>query len=458
MQSRAIVWVVAITATGCKPSSQLSLAHASAAQPLADEPRALRSAAVAGREVTAALVTVPTAASAAPGADVAWMTATQTAPVSGTITGHALSQDGRYVCMTSIIEPGSTSPRQVMLWDRATGTTTVLSTGRDGNPANADASNAFISADGRVVAFESAATKLTADVSTVVPAPSSVFVYDRDLGKLELASRRGDGGRAAAQLAGLSADGRRVLMASAEHLGPNRLAAGASTLYLLDRDAGAISTAAVDFRGGAVGAVHGLLSANGRFVLFDTIDAAVAAAAPDPVASEVLVRRDLATGAIDLVPGAAGIPVGLCGFEPLYVSDDGNTVLYSAVVDITWPFHGYLFRQVDVDFETTRELNVPVGDWTLFLAISVSRDGRVLGVGETMSWHLGSIYGQPPVSQIYLRVGESETVLASPDPALHAADTIAVSGDGGQIVYGAVDAAGGYRLVAQPTPVLAGRP
>ena len=90
--------------------------------------------------------------------------ATDGAPLLGDSQRPSISGDGHFVVFEAIQRspgPIDREPHtQIMLRDRHHGTTRMLTLGRDGAPGDRNSSHAVISADGRVVAFESAATNL----------------------------------------------------------------------------------------------------------------------------------------------------------------------------------------------------------------------------------------------------------------------------------------------------------
>src|SRR5213078_1016671 len=102
----------------------------------------------------------------------------------------------------------------VFVRDRQTGMTERVSVASDGTQANNASSYPVLSADGRFVAFDSAATDLVAGDTNGV---SDVFVHDRQTGTTERVSVASDGteGNAASAGATLSADGRFVAFHSA---------------------------------------------------------------------------------------------------------------------------------------------------------------------------------------------------------------------------------------------------
>ena len=93
----------------------------------------------------------------------------------------ALGADGRYVAYTATQNGHS----QIFLRDTCTGAvsdcqphTTLLSASADGTPGNADSNTPAMSADGRFVAFSSAATNLLANT----PAGRQIFLRDTCVG------------------------------------------------------------------------------------------------------------------------------------------------------------------------------------------------------------------------------------------------------------------------------------
>jgi len=106
---------------------------------------------------------------------------TGTAPPQIAEETPAVSVDGRYVAYTG--EQGGHA--QILLRDTCEGAgtgcqprTVLLSAANDGAPGNDDSRSASISADGRYVAFSSAATNLVADA----PAGRQIYVRDTCLG------------------------------------------------------------------------------------------------------------------------------------------------------------------------------------------------------------------------------------------------------------------------------------
>ena len=204
--------------------------------------------------------------------------------------GHSLrpriSASGRYVAFESSASNLSPSDRDhrthVYVRDLRRARTVLVSraAGRRGAVASAHATGASISADGRRVAFDSPAANLTAADDDHALNRYDVFVRDLRRGRTELVSRasgaRGAAGSASAQ-ARISADGRWVAFDS----GSTRLTreGNRAVLQVYVRDLRHRRTLLVSRAGGrrgrpaAITSSQPVISANGRFVAFESRDA-----------------------------------------------------------------------------------------------------------------------------------------------------------------------------------------
>lgn len=197
--------------------------------------------------------------------------------------GPSISADGRFVAFRSAGENlsaedgGSTD---VFVRDLQAGTTTLVSraSGAGGAAADDYSSEAELSADGRHVAFVSAAKNLSDEDDD---AATDVFVRDLDSGLTELISRAS--GIAGAVAAGyssepsISGDGRFVAFASGAPLSSEDFDSGEGfETDVFVRDRGGATTALVSRRTGAAGKASDVessepaISADGRFVAFES--------------------------------------------------------------------------------------------------------------------------------------------------------------------------------------------
>ena len=140
------------------------------------------------------------------------------------VEAAAVSADGRYVAFTSAADLAGTATggkRQLYVRDRAAGTTRLASASAAGQPSDADvdaedvANVQFaISADGRYVVFAAAATNLT---PADTDAAKDVYRKDMASGAVTLVSVNSSGVKANGAVTGdpdVSADGSRVIFGS----------------------------------------------------------------------------------------------------------------------------------------------------------------------------------------------------------------------------------------------------
>src|SRR5438132_452517 len=137
---------------------------------------------------------------------------------NGASLGSALSADGRFVAFdsaaTDLVAGDTNGATDVFVHDRQTGTTERVSVASGGTQANNISSYPALSADGRFVAFQSDATNLVAGDTN---GATDVFVHDRQTGATERVSVASGGGTQGNRNSGgffafpaLSVDGRLV--------------------------------------------------------------------------------------------------------------------------------------------------------------------------------------------------------------------------------------------------------
>lgn len=167
---------------------------------------------------------------------------------SGDSSGNvapALSADGQLIAFDSAasnLTPGDGNGRvDVFVHDRSTMSTALISQGVNGVAGNGDSSQPAISVDGRFVLFQSRATNLDPSVPTLAsPGTTQIYLHDRNDGSNRLISRGPDGrpGDDASTSPAISGDGRYLVYASAA----TNLVAGDSNkvadIFLHDRITG----------------------------------------------------------------------------------------------------------------------------------------------------------------------------------------------------------------------------
>lgn len=253
-----------------------------------------------------------------------------------------MSADGRYVAFDSAasnLDPDATGANsQVFVRDLQANTTTLASrtggsAGAEGNDMSAQAT---ISADGRQVAFTSAATNLHPDDTD---ATRDIFVRDVQASTTTLASRGtgagGAKGNGDSAEGGIAADGRHVVFrSSATNLHPDD-ADATSDIFVRDVQAGTTTlvsraTGVAGVKGNGVSLNRRAISADGRYVIFES---GASNLDPDDTGTTTDVfARDLQAGTTTLVSragGTAGAKGNSQSYEPV-VSGDGRFAAFTS--------------------------------------------------------------------------------------------------------------------------------
>jgi len=244
----------------------------------------------------------------------------------------SISADGRYIAFSSAaanLVPGDTNGvRDIFVHDLVAHQTSLVSRGPAGEPANGGSFAPSISGDGRSVAFSSNASNLvTGDLNGV----SDVFLADRLTGTITCASVNGQNlpANSDSDSAAISADGKTVAFRSyASDLAPGDIP-DTPDVFLYDGVSGAVSALSVNASGGLAGESGGSPSpsADGRYVAFVTR----AALTPDDANGwEDVYVRDRVAGKTERVsvtaPGASG---NYWSAEPS-ISQDGVYVAFAS--------------------------------------------------------------------------------------------------------------------------------
>jgi hypothetical protein len=245
------------------------------------------------------------------------------------------SADGRYVAFQSAasnLVPGDTNGAlDIFVYDRQLGTTELVSVSSSGTIANADNHYTSMSADGRYVAFQSYASNLVAGDTNGV---QDVFVRDRQLGTTELVSVTTGGAQGDADSGGwgvaISANGRYVVFTSAAtNLVPGDTN-GSVDVFLRDRQLGTTERVSVSSGGieGNLDSTYGpKITPDGRFVVFRSLASNLVAGDTNGV--EDIFVRDRQSGTTERVSVATGGGEGnaKCGAYSS-ISADGRYVAF----------------------------------------------------------------------------------------------------------------------------------
>jgi signal peptidase I len=297
--------------------------------------------------------------------------ATSGAPGNGRSEKPAISGDGRFVAFSSeasdLVEGDANGVADVFVRDMETLTTRRISVGLDGAEADGPSEAPAISADGRFVAFASAASNLVASDGN---GAQDVFVYDLMAGRTEIASVVDEGFEQLGESyePSISATGRYVAFTSEARLAPAGVR-GLPSIYVRDRYAETTTLASVsrDGKSANEGASDPAISANGRVVAF--------ASKADNLVSRDFNRltdifvRELDAGVTERVSiGQDGAQSDANSSGPA-ISGDGRYVTFVAMDSNLVP--GDLNRYRDL-FLYDREADVT-------LLVSANRDGQPAG-------------------------------------------------------------------------------
>jgi Tol biopolymer transport system component len=277
----------------------------------------------------------------------------------------ALSADGSRVAFESDrpgLVPGIADGRvHVYVRDLRSGTTRLASVRPDGAPGNGDSTRPALSADGRTVAFESVATDLVPfDLNGV----GDVFAHDLASSTTTRVSVSSQGveGNGASLYAALSADGRLVAFASAaQNLVPDDRN-HSHDVFVHDRQKGLTERVSVDDEGqeGALFSTKPALSADGRFVAFYT--AAENLAPGDLNKFWDVVRHDRYTATTRLASVHSDGTQACAHSDSPSISGDGRHVAFTSKADNLVPADGNAVDDVFVhDFATGATTRVSRG-------------------------------------------------------------------------------------------------
>jgi Tol biopolymer transport system component len=241
----------------------------------------------------------------------------------------AISADGRFVAFQSwahnLVANDTNNHPDVFVHDRVTAATERVSVGTGGIQANHSSYGPSMSADGRFVAFSSAASNLVAGA-----AGTQVYIHDRQTGATILASVNVAGAPAepGSGPPSLSADGRVVAFSSfAGNLVPGDTN-GRPDVFVRDLQTG--TTTRVSVGPGGVeadrGSTSAAISADGRWVAFDS-DASNLVAGDTTGRVDVFLHDRLTATTSRVSVGPGGLQGNFHSFRP-FVSGDGRFVSF----------------------------------------------------------------------------------------------------------------------------------
>jgi Tol biopolymer transport system component len=258
----------------------------------------------------------------------------------GTLVSYqpSISEDGRYVAFHSyannLVTGDTNGAPDIFVRDRQTGTTTLVSKSSAGVEGDTASFNPSISADGRYVAFRSVASNLVAGDTNGF---EDVFVRDRQTGTTWLISKSSAGvqGEGVSQYPSISADGRYVAFDSAA---TNLVAGdtnGVNDIFVRDRQTGTTTLVSKDSAGvqGEGTSYRASISAEGRYVAFHS--AATNLVSGDTNGVNDIFVRDRQTGTTTRVSkDSAGMQGDDDSFDPAISAEGRYVTFYSGATDL----------------------------------------------------------------------------------------------------------------------------
>lgn len=258
----------------------------------------------------------------------------------GRSSNPALSANGELVAFTSaasdLVSSDNNGRLDVFVRNRIRRTTELISVNTGGASGNGDSYNPVISADGRYIVFQSRASDLV--TGTDNNNAFDIFLRDRTLGQTFLVSVDANGNAAAKDSYSpqMTADGRKIVFASAADNLVNNDTNGTADAFLRDLDAGTTTLLSVSTNGWSGNSISAppTITPNGRYVAF--LSAANDLAAGDANNHNDVYRRDLMSGTTELVSrntnGTAG---NLTSFNPVISANGQRVAFASQATDLT---------------------------------------------------------------------------------------------------------------------------
>jgi hypothetical protein len=262
---------------------------------------------------------------------------------NGSSANPVFTPDGRYVVFQStasdLVPNDTNGTTDVFMRDLVTGTTTLVSVNSAGTGSGNGASqNAFVTPDGRYVAFESSASNL---VPNDTNGATDVFVRDLVTGTTTLVSVNSAGtgsGNGASQHVGISADGRYVTFDSSASNLVGGDTNGASDVFVRDLVAGTTTLVSINAAGTGAGngdSTYPVISPDGRGVVFGSTASDLAAGDTNGSYANVFLR-DLVSGTTALVDAHAGRYSYVLG-QDYTITADGQHVVFDGTGDDLTP-------------------------------------------------------------------------------------------------------------------------
>ncbi|MEM9734824.1 MAG: calcium-binding protein [Pseudomonadota bacterium] len=313
-----------------------------------------------------------------------------------------ISADGRFIVYESLasnlVSGDVVGTADLFLYDTLTGTTTLVSKSTDGIFGNDASKGASISADGRYITYESDASNLVAGDTNNVP---DVFLFDRVTGTTTLVSKAADGtvGTGASDNAQISANGKFIAYeSSSTNLVSNDTNNAVNDIFVYDMENDTTFLVSTNTSGtqGNFNSFKPSISADGNFIAFES-EATNLVSRDTNVVRDIFVH-DLTSGTTSIVSDPSGTTTADDLSQLSSISGTGEHVAYASDATNLIALDGN--AETDV-FVSTNPLFVDMGmayGWTTgwHMAWGIGwHQGWSVGWynGWGYGWYVGWYYG-----------------------------------------------------------------
>ncbi|WP_017220718.1 TolB family protein [Moritella dasanensis] len=270
---------------------------------------------------------------------------------NGDSSAPSISGNGRYVAFiaeaSNLVFNDVNRTKDVFIHDRDTDITERISIASDGSQGDAASYQVALSTDGRYVAFTSLASNLVADDTNI---SADVFVHDRNTAITERISVASDGSQGDGYHPAISADGRFVAFtADSSNLVFND-SNGMSDIFVHDRNSHIteLVSGSNDGSQGNLGAIFSAISADGRYVAFDSSSNNLVS--EDTNAAEDVFVRDRKTGLTERVSIAIDGTQGNANSHIASISADGRYVVFQSLASTLISYDNNNFSDIFIHY------------------------------------------------------------------------------------------------------------
>jgi Tol biopolymer transport system component len=366
---------------------------------------------------------------------------------TNTVSAHgAVSTDGRYVAFQSsadnLVPSDTNQATDVFVHDRLTGATERVSVGT-GDVQTTDffsSRDPSISGDGRYVAFTSDAPNLVAEFDQV----ADVFVHDRLTATTYHVCCAGNPNPAG--MPAISPDGRYVAFQTPAALFAADTALGSTDIYVWDRTTGTVVDWASPGTTAAQVSINASISADGRYVAFESSSALIPA---DTNGTRDVYMRDRQVGTTELVSvDDSGGPADNVSEWPAISADGRHIAFQSRANDLVAPDTVFTYEVYVRDHVAGTTERISVTNSGAQVSGDASRPA-ISGDGRLVAFDTGAKLvdsDNNAVQDVYVRDrGAGTTLQASvrsdgSNPGPHGTEPSALAADGSIVAFDTANA------------------